>query len=149
MKRMIKTIITIVVLTFIILISSLWAFYIFIAKPDFIVDNTEWQQGLLMMGIDSFLDREKRLPISLAEVVEANDLPEKANWYYCPMKHRTLGTYDDVNYVQREFEFFFEPNEVRICIPEKDFLFYKEKYGMRERHKRCLVLKKDGKITQE
>jgi hypothetical protein len=149
MKKRMKIVISIILVIFLIITLGLWAFYAFVAKPDFIVDNTEWHQRYLMFGIDSFLSREKRLPVNLEEVVKAGDLWKESNLYYCPMKHHTLGTYEDIPYTQCEFEISFEPNEVKICIPEKAFLLHKQKYGMRERHKRCMILKKDGKFALE
>lgn len=148
MKKKNKLIILILLSIFIILVIGLWAFYKFIAKPDFIVDNTEWQQTILISGIDSFLGREKRLPVSLEEVVKAGDLDEKSNLYYCPMKHHALGTYEDIHYTNCEFEISFEPNEVRICIPKEAFMYYKEKF-MRKPHKRCVIITKDGKYISE
>ncbi len=150
MKKKTKLVVSIILFVFIILVISLCAFYKFVAKPDFIVANTELQRDMICNGISLFNDKKGRLPVNLEEVVKTGYLPEQSNIYYCPMKHNTLGTDDwNIYYTQCEYDISFEPNEIRICIPEKAFMFHKEKFGMHEHHKRCMILTKDGKIALE
>lgn len=133
---------------------GLWAFYKFIAKPEFEIANAELQRDMIFNGIYLFNHQKGRLPVNLEEVVKAGYLPESSNIYYCPMKHNALGTDEDIYYTECEYDFSFEPNCVKLCIPEKVY-YQKEfkhlpkqnKHGFK--HVRCIILTKDGELSQE
>jgi len=101
---------------------------------------------LIIAEIDNFAKREKRLPVNLEEVVRAGDLPEKDILYFNQMKHYTFQN-RELHYTECEFDFSFDPNEVRICVPEK--MFYQKRYKGLHKRKRCVIITKDGKLTSE
>jgi len=104
-------------------------------------ENTRMQMLLIKEGIEEFIKHENRFPINLKEVVDANYLLENDITYFCPMKHHVLRS-KELHYTECEYEFSFEPNGVRICIPEK--VFYQKRFEwLHKYYKRCMIVTKD------
>jgi hypothetical protein len=153
MKNRKKVFILIILLVVIISAIGLWSFWEVKVKSSLIDWNTQTQMFHIIMFVDDFVKRENRLPVSLEEVVKAGDLPENDILYYCPMKHYTVRS-KKLRYTLCEYELFFEPNEVKICIPEK--VFYQKKFkDLPKQNKcgvkraRCVILTKDGELSLE
>jgi hypothetical protein len=140
-----RVIILIISLVFIIPVIVLWAFWEIKLKPGFIAENTRIQMFFIKDGMEEFVKRENRLPVSLEEVVKAGDLPEEDILYFNQMKHLAFRN-KELRYTECEFDLSFEPNEVRICIPEK--VFYQQRFRwLHKYYNRCMIITNDGKLT--
>ena len=98
-----------------------FCYWQFRLKPWFVFEKTRYgNMCQIAAGIGNFATDNKRIPISLAEVVQNGYLPEQSPIYRCPLLHNSLRD-KPIPYVECEFDIRLEPNEAVVSLPRSVF----------------------------
>jgi hypothetical protein len=87
-------------------------------KPGLLIEETRYGsiQGL-GTAVIQFHDDEKRMPVSLKEMVDKGYLPVESKLYADPLEVRSLGR-RPIPYSQCQFELVFSSRSVTIRVPD-------------------------------
>ena len=96
-------------------VSCIGLYYL---RYSIIIYNTRYGHLIpIQYAIRNYATKYRKLPTSLAEIVEVDALPKSGKIYYSPLQHNSLFVNDVLPFNKCEYEFVFSPTAINIQVP--------------------------------